>query len=716
MSNPGLSGHPTLDEWIAIKADGRIAVKTGKVDIGQRISTALAMVAAEELDVPVDRIDMIRTVTGEAPDEGITSGSNSMMESGVAVRLAAATARAHILAQAAEHLDVDIDSLDVEDGLIQSRSTNRSVRYEEIQGDKPFGIDVNPDTDTKPPEAHRIVGRKIAPLDLSEIVTGEYRFLHDVKVPGMLHARVVRPPHYEAHLDSVDADAAESLRESGMDIVQDGSFLAVAGRDEFAVIRAAERLFGACAWNTGPGLIEADIYESLTSNTRESRPVENDGVPQDKPVTPLAGPPKSATTTLEARYDKTYHAHGSMGPSAGFALRTESGLKVKSHSQGVYFLRSAIAEALDMDEDTVRIEHMPGAGCYGHNGADDAAFDAALIACALPGHPILLKWTREEEHSWAPYSTAMSMNLRGSLDPDGKVLDWNHESYGDTFMMRPRSGPNRAGAARLLSGMYRDDPPPKFIAGPTMGRHVGIHRNLDPLYDFPQKRLVKNLVRDLPLRTSALRTLGAFANIFAIECFMDELAEAAGVDPVTFRLNHLTDLRAREVIDAATSRLDVNTPPEGRGRGIGFAQYKNLKAYAAVAVELEVTNAAEIVLHRAVLAGDAGEIVDRDGLAAQYDGGFLQAASWAMTEQVTWDRDGITSRDWETYPILGFENVPELETVLIERPGAPFLGAGEAVSGPAGAAIANAIYSATGLRLRRMPFSPEAIRAAAMEA
>ena len=247
MSNPGLSGHPTLDEWIAIKADGRITVKTGKVDIGQRISTALAMVAAEELDVPVDRIDMIRTVTGEAPDEGITSGSNSMMESGVAVRLAAATARRHILAQAAEHLDVDIDSLDVEDGLIQSRSTNRSVRYEEIQGDKPFGIDVNPDTDTKPPEAHSIVGRKIAPLDLSEIVTGEYRFLHDVKVPGMLHARVVRPPHYEAHLDSVDADAAERLRESGMDIVQDGSFLAVAGRDEFAVIRAAERLFGTCA-------------------------------------------------------------------------------------------------------------------------------------------------------------------------------------------------------------------------------------------------------------------------------------------------------------------------------------------------------------------------------------------------------------------------------------------------------------------------------------
>jgi nicotinate dehydrogenase subunit B len=293
-------------------------------------------------------------------------------------------------------------------------------------------------------------------------------------------------------------------------------------------------------------------------------------------------------------------------------------------------------------------------------------------------------------------------------------MAWSHESYGDTFMMRPRAGPNMAGTARLLSSRFLDNPPPTFIAGPTIARHVGLHRNLDPLYSFPNKRLVKNLVRDLPLRTSALRTLGAFANVFALESFMDELAEAAGIDPFTFRLNHLDDPRGREVIETLAHHVDLTTD-DGRGQGIGFAQYKNLKAYAAVYVELEINDAAEIVLHRALLVGDAGEIVDRDGLTAQFDGGFLQAASWAIHEEVTWDRDGITSRDWDGYPILGFDNVPEIETVLIERPGVPFLGAGEAVSGPTGAAIGNAVYNATGLRLRRMPFTPDAIRAAALE-
>ena len=711
FTSPSLGNHPGLDEWFAVGADGRISVKSGKVDIGQRISTALAMIAAEELDVPIDRIDMIRTVTGEAPDEGITSGSNSMMESGHAVRLATATARRHMLAQAADHLGVDADTLEVDDGQIRSRETNRSVSYEELQGDRPFGIDVDPTVDVKDPQTHRIVGEKIAPLGLSEIVTGKYRFLHDMKMEGMVHARVVRPPHYKARLASLDESVVGRLKET----VRDGSFLAVAGPDEYAVIRAAERLFNACTWDAERGLSENDIFESLTGNARESRPVENDGVPQDKPVPPLAEPPADAAVTLEARYDKPYHAHASMGPSAAAAIWSDDGLQMWSHSQGIYFLRDAVAEAFAIEPDTIRIEHVPGAGCYGHNGADDAAFDAALVARALPGTPVLLKWTREEEHAWAPYATATSMKLRASLDADGKVVDWSHETYGDTFNMRPRSGPNMAGAARLLSGRYRDDPPPEFIPQPAMIRHMGIHRNLDPLYVFPQKRLVKNLVRDLPLRTSALRTLGAFGNVFALESFMDELAEAADIDPVAFRLNHLEDARGREVLEAVAARMDFGAD-DGIGRGVAFAQYKNLKAYAAVGVELEVTDAAEVKLRRAVLAGDAGEIVDRDGMAAQYDGGFLQAASWTIHEQVTWDRDGVTSRDWETYPILGFDNVPEIETVLIERPGVPFLGAGEAVSGPAGAAIANAIYKATGLRLRRMPFTPEAIRTAAMEA
>lgn len=714
MSSPSLQNHPGLDEWVSVGEDGRIAIRTGKVDIGQRISTALAMIAAEELDIDISRIDMIRTVTGEAPDEGITSGSNSMMESGTAVRLATATARAHMLARAAEQLDVDPETLEIDDGLIQARDTNRSVTFAEIQGGQPFDIDVDPDADTKPPGEHRLVGQRIAPLGLPDVVTGKYTFLHDMKMPGMLHARVVRPPHYHARLRELDPSVAERIREAGMSIVRDGSYLAVAGPDEYAVIRAAERLFAACDWDMADGLAQADLFDSLTGNDRISHPVENDGVPQDKPVPPLDNAPDGAAHTLSARYDKPYIAHGSIGPSAGAALWQEDGLQVWSHSQGVYFLQSAIAEAMDLEQDNVRIEHVPGAGCYGHNGADDAAFDAALIARALPGTPILLKWTREEEHAWAPYATAQSLTLQASLDADGKVVAWSHESYGDTFNMRPRSGPNMAGAARLLSSRFTENPPPPFVPQPAMIRHMGLHRNLDPLYTFPNKRLVKNLVRDLPLRTSALRTLGAFGNVFALESFMDELAEVAGIDPVTFRLNHLEDARGREVIETLARHIDLSAD-DGRGRGIAFAQYKNLKGYAAVYVELDVNDAAEIVLHRAVLVGDAGEIVDRDGLSAQFDGGFLQAASWTIHEQITWDRDGITSRDWDSYPILRFDNIPEIETVLIERPGVPFLGAGEAVSGPTGAAIANAVYNATGIRLRRMPFTPDAIRATAMD-
>jgi len=306
--------------------------------------------------------------------------------------------------------------------------------------------------------------------------------------------------------------------------------------------------------------------------------------------------------------------------------------------------------------------------------------------------------------------------LRASIDDDGKIMDWSHESYSDTHVMRPRPGANRAGAARLLAMRMVENPLPAPVPEPAMGFHIGIHRNLDPLYDFPERRLVKNLVRELPLRTSAMRTLGAYANVFAIESFMDELAEAAGADPVAFRLDHLSDARGRDCLEAAAKALrgDATDPPEGRGWGFGFARYKNVQAYAAVGIELEVTDAADVKLHRAVIAADAGQVVDPDGLAAQMEGGLIQAASWALYEEVTYDQDGITSRDWDTYPIMRFDNIPDIEAILMQRPNAPFLGAGEASSGPAGAAIANAVYNAAGIRMRRLPLTPDAIRSAAM--
>jgi len=713
-SNSSLNKHPGLDEWLSIGADGRVTVLTGKVDIGQRISTAIAMLVAEELDVDMDRVDVVRTVTGEAPDEGVTSGSNSMEETGNATRLAAATARRYLLAQAAPALDADVSALEIEDGLVQARGTNKSVTYAELMGGKTFDIPVDEEVILKSPDEFRRIGTRAITRGMQEIVTGAPYFVQDMKMPDMLHARVVRPPHYHARLNGIDDAAHGRLTEAGVRVVRDGSFLAVATEDEYGAVKAAERLLGAADWALGDGLEPQDVFERLPSNERVSLPVI-EGRPVDEAVPAPNETPRGAAITLSARFEKQYLMHGSIGPSAALALFEDGKLTVWSHSQGIYILRASMSEVLGMELDDLRLIHVPGAGCYGHNGADDVALDAALVARALPGTPVMLKWTREDEHAWEPYGSAMTMDVRASLDADGAVIDWSHDSFSDTYNMRPRPGPNRIGPARLLASGHLADPIPPPIPQPAMGRHVGIHRNLDPLYTFPERRLVKHLVRGLPLRTSALRALGAYANVFAIESFMDELAIAAGQDPVAFRLRHLDDERAKAVIEAAAKRMGEWDAHAGHGRGIAFAQYKNIQTYAAVGIEVEVNDAAEIRLHRVVIAADSGQVVDPDGLAAQLEGGLIQAASWTLHEQVTFDQGGITSRDWDSYPILRFDNIPEIETILMERPGAPFMGAGEATAGPTAAAIANAVRNATGLTLRRLPLTPDAVRSATME-
>ena len=712
-ANPSLDANPALDDWLGFDAGGTVAVRSGKVDIGQRILTAVVLLVADELDIDPGRVEVVRTETGLSPDEGFTSGSQSMAQSGNAVRLAAATARRHMLEQAARTLEVDSATLEVDDGTIHSRATNRKTSYWELAAGRPFGIDVDPDAPLKPREALRHVGTAATAREMQALVRGRPYFLHDMSLPGMLHARLARPPHYHARLTALDEAVVERLAAESVRVVRDGSFLAVAATDEYAAVKAAERLSAAASWDTGDGLETRDIYESLRANERVSLPVV-DGTPVEAPVPSLDAWPAGAT--LEARYERPYQMHGSLGPSAAMAAFADGLLTVHTHSQGVYFLRAALAEAFDMDPDAVRVIHAPGSGCYGHNGADDAAFDAAIVARALPGAPVMLKWTREDEHAWEPYGSCASMDLQASLDDSGRIAAWLHETYSDTYSMRPRPGPGKLGPARLLSARFLAEPLEPPVMGPAMGRHMGIHRNLDPLYDLPEKRLVKHLVRDMPLRASALRSLGAYANVFAIESFMDELAAEAGKDAVSFRLSHLSDPRGRAVIKAAAERLDPSAAdcPEGRGRGIGFAQYKNSAAYAAVVMEVAVSDAGEIRLERCVIAADAGEIADRAGLAAQLEGGVVQAASWTLHEAVAFDRDGITSRDWDSYPILGFDNVPSFETVLIDPGRTPFLGAGETTAGPTAAAIANAVYAATGLRLRRIPFTSDAVRSAAL--
>jgi nicotinate dehydrogenase subunit B len=715
--HPSIADHPGLDQWIEMGADERIILHTGKVDIGQRISTALAIIAAEELDVDYDRVDVKRTETDIDPNEGFTAGSMSMQHSGKAIRMASATARRFLLARAAEKLGVDIETLAVEDGLIQSRETNESITYWELMPKGRFDIPVDEDVAVKAPDDHTKVGSSVLTKGMSEIVTGTMRYIHDMVLPDMLNARLVRPPHYQAELKSIDKGVIERLVENNITVVRDGSFVAVVAADEYGAVKAAGQIANAIEWDLKDGLAIGELYETLTSNERISLPVVKGGAPVDEPVPPLNEPPAEAAETVSARFEKPYHMHGSIAPSAGCALFKDNKLTVWTHNQGVYPLRAAIAEALGMAVDDIHIAYVPGSGCYGHNGADDAAFDAALVARAVPGKPVLLKWTRDDEHAWEPYGSAMVCEMRASLDAEGKVIDWSHESYGDTFMARPAPGRAGSPAEKLLSTHYLAEPLDWPLAPPTMGAHVGVHRNLEPLYTFPEPRLVKNLVRGLPLRVSALRTLGAFANVTAMESFIDELAEAADLSPVDFRLNHLDNQRAKDVINALSDQMktDQAGQNEDRGSGIAFAQYKNVAAYCAVGIEVEVNDAAEVILHRAWIACDAGEVVDPDGLTAQLEGGLIQAASWSLYEQVTYDGGGITSRDWETYPIIRFNNIPEVKTILMARPGEPFLGAGETVAGPAGGAIVNAIHDTVGLRLRRMPFDADAIKLAAMQ-
>ena len=706
--NPSLANNPSLDAWLALDRDGEIVVRPGKVDIGQRISTALRAIVADELGVAPGRVRMAPPSTDTHPDEGVTAGSNSIQQSGGALRAAAATARRHLVARAAARLDADAADLEVADGLVTRRGTNRSVSYWELMAGAPFGIDIDAAAPRIASEHRRLIGSDLDPAGIEDMVTGGFRYVHDLAWPDMRHARPVRPPRYGARLEDLDANVVERLLADGVSVVREGTYLAVAADDEFAAIRGAERLARAAQW-VGGDLDDADIFERLRTNERVSLPVA-DGKPVSEPVPPLFGDP-----TLTASYERPYLMHGSMAPSASAALFKDGRLEVWTHSQGIHPLRLTLAEALGLDAEAVTVNHVPGAGCYGHNGADDAAFDAALVAGALEGRPVLLKWTRDDEHAWEPYGSAMAMDLAARLDAGGRITDWSHESFSDTHVARPRPGTGGAGPARLVALRHLGDSKPTFTPAPNMNFESGIHRNLTPGYDVGRPRLVKHLVRGLPLRTSSLRCLGAGGNVFAIESFMDELAERAGLDALRFRLDHLSDPRARAVLEAAAAGVGWGRESEpGTGLGLAYARYAATKAYAAVAVELSVTDDAKIELRRAHIAADVGEVIDMAGVRSQMEGGFLQAASWALHERVTFDAGGITSRDWESYPILGFENVPAIAVGVIDRPDEPSLGAGEALGGPTPAAIANAIYRATGLRLRRMPFTPDALRAAAM--
>ncbi len=708
-----LQQFPEIDRWLRIHSDGQIVVFTGKVELGQGIKTALRQIAAEELDVSPSRIRVMTADTGATPDEGLTAGSMSLEVSGNALRIVTAEARHILLDMAFEHLEAETPApeLHVDDGTITDPATGRQVTYWALMGGKSFGRQVTGNLQPKSPTDYRLIGQPEKRIDLLAKVAGVPTYIHDKSMPGMLHGRVVRPPHQHARLVSLD-DSAVWQMPGVIAVVRDGSFLGVIAEREEQAIKAAAALREAATWRQIDTLPTSDnIYEAMLSQPAQSVLIV-DATPVDDAIPPLTTPPDAAHT-LTATYYRPFQMHASIGPSAALAQWENGHLTVQSHTQGAYLLQAALATVFDIAPENVRVVHHEGAGAYGHNGADDAALDAALLARAVPGKPVLLKWMREDEHKWEPYGTAMIHKMQASLNADGVVIAWNHDLWTYPHTTRPRGGEGSG----LLAAWHLARPFAKPKAPLLKRPEFGGHRNAQPKYNFPQQRIVKHFIAESAVRTSSLRSLGAYANVFAIESFMDELAQAAGSDPVEFRLRHLTDARAIAVIQAAAEKAEWQTRArpagEGYGRGIAFAQYKNKQCYTAIVVDLHVdVVSGEIRLQRAVIAADAGQIVNPDGLSNQLEGGFVQAASWTLLEAVTFDESGITSIDWDTYPILHFAGVPKIETVLLNRPHLPFIGAGEATQNPTPAAIANAVYDAVGVRLREIPFTPQRVKAA----
>ncbi|MFL5045549.1 MAG: molybdopterin cofactor-binding domain-containing protein [Xanthobacteraceae bacterium] len=698
---PGsLQTNRRLDAWLRINADGTATVFTGKVELGQGILTALRQIAAEELDLPLERIAMISGDTGRTPNEGQTAGSQSVENSGTALRMAGAEARAMLLDLAAKRFGVAADTLSVADGTI-SAAEGRKVTYGELAGEVDLKREATAKAVPKPAARHRIVGQSIPRFDIPAKVTGGAAFVQDVRLPGMLHGRVVRPPRYGAALESVDEAAAKALP-GVIAVVRDGSFLGVVAEREEQAVKAREALAKSAKWKAGPELPDpARIHAHL-----KSLPAKDDviGVKQ--------APVPEGARRFAATYTKPYIAHASLGPSASLAEFRDGKLTVWTHSQGVFPLRAELVSALKLQPADVRCIHVEGSGCYGHNGADDVALDAALLARGVPGRPVRLQWMRNDEFAWEPYGAAMVMEAKAALDGNGRIVDWEYELWSNTHSMRPQS----TKGANVLAAWYLDEPqrsgPPQGIPQPAGGGD----RNSTPLYEFPSQRVLHHFIADMPIRVSALRTLGAYANVFAIESFMDELAAAAGTDPVAFRLAHMKDARARAVIEAVAKKSGWKEGEKGngtRGRGIGFAKYKNLACYVAVVAEVEIDRATGIVrVPRTYAATDAGLVINPDGLVAQIEGGIVQSASWTLKEQVRFDPSGITSRDWASYPILTMREAPKVEVEVINRPNERPLGAGEGSQGPAVAAIANAFAAATGKRIRDLPMSPDRVKAA----
>jgi nicotinate dehydrogenase subunit B len=690
-----------VDAFLAVHADGSVTLFTGRVDLGTGARAAMRQMVGEELDIPIARIAMIEGDTALTPDQGGTGGSYGVARGGIQLRQAAATARQALLALAAQRLGRPVTDLEVVDGVVRPRGGGPAVAYGELLGDRPFGVNVDPKAPVKDPAKYRLVGQSVPRPDVPAKVTGRHGYLHDLKLPGMLHASVIRPHGVGATLLAVDETSITSV--PGARVVRIGSFLAVVAEREWDAVRAARLL--KATWSPGAGLPD---HASLLDSVRKTRVLRDEAVARRGDLAAL-GSGAPGVRTLGATYWWPIQSHGSLGPSCGVADVQADRATIWTASQATHRFRHTMARILGLPAERVRVIYRDGSGSYGQNGADDAACDAALLSKAV-GRPLRVQWLRHDEHGWDPKGPPQLLELRAAVDETGAVAAW------ETRAWLPASTANLPNIPLLA-------PEAAGIAQP-LGRASGqIQQNVDPPYRMPNVHAVVHWIADVPVRTSPIRAPGKVGNSFAVESFVDEIAALAKVDPLEFRLRGLSDPRGIEVLKLAAARMNWQPRPSPRpvdpaaavltGRGLAYIHYKQNEAYLAMGMEVAVERATgQIRVTRVVCAQDCGLMINPDCVRAQVEGNIIQTLSRTLHEEVVFDREGVTSVDWARYPILTFPEVPAIEVELIQRLTEPPMGVGEPAAAPVPAALGNAVFDATGVRLRTVPFRTERVKAA----
>ena len=692
-----------LAQWLAFDEPGVVKVYTGKAELGQGILTALTLMVAEELDVPIGAVRVFSASTARGPDEGLTSGSLSVQDGGGALRQACAELRALAMRTASELSGVPAERIGVRDGRFHSADAPSLGDYWSLLEGADLDVECTGQAKPKAPEARRLFGRARPPrVDLADKVFGGARFIHDLRLPGMVHGRVVRGPTLGAKLVNGAPSALGALPD-GVQCWADGAFVAVVAPRERDADALADRLRQQLQWQVAEPLPDANDLPAWLAQA-----------PHDTTVPIQRGDNEAWPTEgrqFEAEYFKPYLAHASIAPSCALARWDGATLAVWTHSQGIHNLRDDLVLALTgqaqpIAKESIVIHHVEGAGCYGHNGADDVAFDAVLMALRCPGAAVRVQWSRADELTRSPFGGAQRVALRARLDAQGRLTHWQHELWANGSSSRP----GRAKVPALLAAAEREHPSALPVSiNPPIANGGGAERNAMPGYAVPNAKVVNHRLTVMPVRTSALRALGAFCNVFAIESFVDEIARSLHEDALAFRKRHLDDPRALAVLDAVVERSAWwrAAKGEGIGHGLAWARYKNGGAWCAVIARVEA--GATVRVTHIDMAVDVGTVVDLDGVINQIEGGAIQAASWTLKEQVTFERDRVTSAGWESYPILRFSEVPEVRVHVIDRPDQPTLGAGEAAHGPVAGAIGNAVFDALGVRVRALPLTPEQI-------